>query len=422
MHYGAWFFSKNKKPTIRVKRTDLACGSENSLGQKNGLSNGDINAVAHLYAPFDPTVILNADGRFELFMESYDNRLIYRKKQGAPSVNNGWDSPWSKIGLQEPIPSNVRPAVSRTTDGALEIFWDYGDNIYTRTQARHDSPFSNGNYYNRNIKHYGSPIIGRDADGRLEVFFVAGDDSRQLYHARQSSLSSPSLDFLNPLGGNWSPNRRPVVAKNADGRLEVFMIGLDGALLHKWQTSSTDSTKWSNDWEPLEIGSLGTGPFLSDPVVSLNARNGLELFVISKEGSLHNTWQDTVAPDRSTWDLHGNTLIASAGWLSNVRPAVAQNTDGRIELFIVDNGGILWHRWQTSKGDSSQWSNWDQQIFGGRKFPTNARPVVAKNADGRLEVFIVGSDDRIYHNWQILSGGNLQWNSASGIQLQVLEA
>ena len=85
---------------------------------------------------------------------------------------------------------------------------------------------------------------------------------------RQTSLSSPWLDIPTPLGGNWSPNRRPVVAKNADGRLEVFMIGLDGQLLHKWQTSSTDSSQWFNDWEPL-----GTGPFLSDPVVSLNARN-----------------------------------------------------------------------------------------------------------------------------------------------------
>ena len=45
---------------------------------------------------------------------------------------------------------------------------------------------------------------------------------------RQTSLSSPWLDQPSPLGGNWSPNRRPVVAKNADGRLEVFMIGLDG--------------------------------------------------------------------------------------------------------------------------------------------------------------------------------------------------
>ena len=129
MHYGAWFFSKNKQPTIRVRRTDLPGGNQNSLGQKNGLSDGDINAVADLYAPFDPTVILNADGRFELFMESYDNRLIYRKKQGPPSVNNGWDSPWSMIGHQYPMPSNVRPTISRTTDGTLELFWTYPGSI-----------------------------------------------------------------------------------------------------------------------------------------------------------------------------------------------------------------------------------------------------------------------------------------------------
>ena len=126
MHYGALFFSKGKEPTIRVKRTNLPGGNENSLGQKNGLSDGDINAVAHLYAPFDPTVILNADGRFELFMESYDNRHIYRKKQGAPSVNNGWDSPWIKGRFcRRPMPSNVRPTISRTTDGTLELFWAF---------------------------------------------------------------------------------------------------------------------------------------------------------------------------------------------------------------------------------------------------------------------------------------------------------
>ena len=61
------------------------------------------------------------------------------------------------------------------------------------------------------------------------------------------------------------------------------------------------------------------------------------------------------------------------------------------------------------------------KLFGGRIFPTNAKPVLTRNADGRLEVFIVGSDEQIYHNWQILFGGKLQWNSPDGIQLQALE-
>ena len=188
MHYGAWFFSKGKEPTIRVKRTDLPGGNENSLGQKNGLSDGDINAVAHVYAPFDPTVILNADGKFELFMESYNNRLIYRKKQGAPNVNNGWDSPWTMIGFQEPMPSNVRPAVSRTTDGTLEVFWRSNGTIHNSYQDNPNSPFKTLNYRSIYIEDYGSPIVGRDADGRLEVFLELVIIQRQLYHARQTSL------------------------------------------------------------------------------------------------------------------------------------------------------------------------------------------------------------------------------------------
>ena len=252
--------------------------------------------------------------------------------------------------------------------------------------------------------------MGRDADGRLEVFFVSGDDPCQLYHFQQRSLSDPNMNLLNPLGGNWSPNRRPVVANNSDGRLDVFMIGLDGQLNHKWQTSTADSSQWSNDWE-----SIGTGPFIGDPVVSFNARNGLEVFAIGRDGSLNHTWQMCFTPTSSQWS-EWNTIPTSGGWLSNVRPTVAQNADGRIELCIVDNNGILWHISQTSPSDSSQWSAWDQ-LFGNRRFPTNAKPVLIRNADGRLEVFIVGSDEQIYHNWQILFGGKLQWNSTDGIQL-----
>ena len=69
--------------------------------------------------------------------------------------------------------------------------------------------------------------MGRDADGRLEVFLVMMIQATLPFSS--DFVIIPFLDFLNPLGGNWSPNRRPVVAKNADGRLEVFMIGLDGS-------------------------------------------------------------------------------------------------------------------------------------------------------------------------------------------------
>jgi hypothetical protein len=34
---------------------------------------------------------------------------------------------------------------------------------------------------------------------------------------------------------------------------------------------------------------------------------------------------------------------------------------------------------------------------------------VGQNQDGRLEIFYVGTNDRIYHNWQTTPNGN-NWN------------
>ncbi len=38
-------------------------------------------------------------------------------------------------------------------------------------------------------------------------------------------------------------------------------------------------------------------------------------------------------------------------------PTVAQNTDGRLEVFTVGTDGTLWHIWQTIP--DKLWSNWD---------------------------------------------------------------
>ena len=40
-------------------------------------------------------------------------------------------------------------------------------------------------------------------------------------------------------------------------------------------------------------------------------------------------------------------------------PALASNTDGRLELFVQADDGTLWHRWQTAPNNdwSSQWES-----------------------------------------------------------------
>jgi len=71
-----------------------------------------------------------------------------------------------------------------------------------------------------------------DADGRLEIYLL-GEDAN-LYHAWQGA-SGGDFGPWTGLAGPWSPDADPVVTRNADGRLEVFVWGQDRALYHLWQ-------------------------------------------------------------------------------------------------------------------------------------------------------------------------------------------
>jgi hypothetical protein len=55
MHYGAWFFSKNKSPNIEPIYPSKDCA--NTLGQKNELSNGELAGATEMYGNFTPTIL-----------------------------------------------------------------------------------------------------------------------------------------------------------------------------------------------------------------------------------------------------------------------------------------------------------------------------------------------------------------------------
>jgi hypothetical protein len=84
--------------------------------------------------------------------------------------------------------------------------------------------------------------------------------------------------------------------------------------------------------------------------------------------------------------------------------AVANNADdgpgtGRLEVFGYDSNYEVWHTWQTDERDDDAWGGNAQR--GGYVNQLQA----AVNADGRIELFALGVDDRaVYHDWQTLPG------------------
>ncbi|HJT84066.1 MAG TPA: hypothetical protein VJ697_06250 [Nitrososphaeraceae archaeon] len=64
--------------------------------------------------------------------------------------------------------------------------------------------------------------------------------------------------------------------------------------------------------------------------------------------------------------------------------------------------------WQASPNNSNHWSTgWTE--FSTERWPLSSNPAIERNADGRLEISIVGSDRQIYHKWQTTPGSINEW-------------
>jgi hypothetical protein len=101
------------------------------------------------------------------------------------------------------------------------------------------------------------------------------ESDRALWTTSQTAPGSYSWTDWSYLGGSIAGV--PSAARNADGRIEVFVRGTDNALYHIWQTSPGGA--WSG------YGELG-GFLDNSPVSVLDAFNQLQAFVGGSDSSL----------------------------------------------------------------------------------------------------------------------------------------
>jgi surface antigen len=224
--------------------------------------------------------------------------------------------------------------------------------------------------------------VARNRDGRLELFAIG--QNWELYHRWQTSP-----------GGSWSSWRQldgsvsGVAAEtNADGRIELIALGLYGEVYRRAQT--TPGGGWSG-WQRLD-GSVHS------IALARNRDGRLELFAVGQRGEAYHRWQTAPGGAWSGWRQFD-------GRISNI--AADTSHDGRLELFAVGLRGEVYQRWQTSPGGS--WSAWNRRD--GRIY----REALARNGDGRLELFAIGLFGEVYHRWQTSPGGSWSgWRQFDG--------
>ncbi len=286
---------------------------------------------------------------------------------------------------------------------------------------------------------FGAPAIGRDSLGQLHVFIRGGD----LYLWERYQRVDGSWTAWNTFGGGVLSGD-PVTMRDLADYLHVLGRGMDGAL---WERQEDNGHGAWQDWR-----SIGGWMTYDRPVV-MGSLYGMVVVVVGGDYGIYanfnyiggswgwsgwqalggtattgiggaqsgactpNTddprycdypayvfWRDVDGELYENWEAHKpggwNGRIPMGGVFPNPSPSppvVARNGDGRLEVFMIGMDGALWHRYQLDAVGAGywSWSNWES--LGGYLI---SPPAIGRNIDGRLEIFQEGRD-ALYHNWQL---------------------
>jgi hypothetical protein len=299
-------------------------------------------------------VATNADGRLDLIAVANNGTLWHRWQ---PQPSKGPWAPWSSLG--KPTSANVRRCTTeRNKDGRLQVF-ALGDDekVWTTAQTVPGATAWDG------WAGLGSPgpnvkvlnvAAATNTDGRIEIALSGGEPTSSEFGLKNprvwiasqplpntSAPWSSWSDLGHPIGGTGIPI--PKLARNADGRLELFAAGLAGQLWHRWQ-SGPGKGPWSA-WASL--GAPGTGEWLMSPLaVAMSGDGRLQAFGLGLRGAgqamsqeIRHIWQTKPSNGWSAWGGLGSPPGRTVQWMWSTR-----RHDGRLELFaLAAEDKTLWH-------------------------------------------------------------------------------
>ncbi len=141
-------------------------------------------------------------------------------------------------------------------------------------------------------------------------------------------------------------------------------------------------------WSPAWSDWTALGGFALQPGVALaaNPAAAKNVFVLGGDGAVYRGWR---SPDPSASSLLWDYLGSPSGTQLQPGLAVGRNADGRLEVFGLGSEGALYHAYETSVGGS--WSGW----YGLEGWQLQGPVATANDADGRLEVYVVGGTDHV---------------------------
>ncbi|WP_060654433.1 M12 family metallopeptidase [Rhodococcus pyridinivorans] len=374
MHYSATAFSTNGQPTI-VPRVPLPPGVV--MGQRNGLSRGDITAVHTLYPDW-----------------------------------SGIGDRWRNIGGV--FPPGAPLSVTSRGAGNLDAFITGNDGrVYTSWWYQGNDWSGIGDRW-RNIGGVfpkGAPVTAIAKSSNSIDLFITGNDGRVYtswwyYGSDWSGLG----DRWRSIGGFFPPGAPISVTSRSPGNLDLFVTGNDGRVYTSWWYQGGDWSGINNNWR--NIG--GVFPKGAPVTAITKSSNSIDLFITGNDGRVYTSWWY----QGGDWSGIGDRWRSIGGFFPPGAPvAVTSRSAGNLDAFITGNDGRVYTSWWYQGGDWSGLNNTWRNIGG--VFPRGA-PVsaVAKSRDS-IDLFICGNDGCVYTSWWYQggdwSGIGDRWRNIGGV-------
>jgi hypothetical protein len=328
----------------------------------------------------DVFVVRDAPGQDKVFHKALNGAAW------SPSPK-GWDDLGNLESVNAFLSTSQSPAALARSASLRDVFAvSLEGNVYRK---RWDGSAWSG------WQNLGAPaggVIGLPAVCRLltdsGALFVRGSDGA--VHGK--SLIGAGLGTWKSLGGSTIMD--PKALHVSDARVDLFAVGANYQLLHKWAVAGI-----SPGWTPSQTGWDDLGGFLTaSPTAVSWAPNRIDVFAPGQDNQgncvLHKWW------DGSKWS--GWERLAGAG-ITHLY-AVSRGPN-HINLFA--RGGSpqtasVCHRWF----DGLVWHpapDADWESLGGNFYAGNG-PAAVSWATGRLDVFMVtddatDGDANVYHKW-----------------------
>ncbi|WP_433784128.1 hypothetical protein ACQPX6_28485 [Actinomycetospora sp. CA-101289] len=244
------------------------------------------------------------------------------------------------------------------------------------------------------------------AEGNLDLFVVGFDNRVWTQYWTDAGGWNTDWTVL-PGGAVFDRDKQQVAAvSRAEGNLDLFVVGFDNRV---WTQYWTDAGGWNTDWTVLPGGAVFDRDKQQVAAVS-RAEGNLDLFVV---GFDNRVWTQYWT-DAGGWNTDWTVLPGGAVFdRDKQQVAAVSRAEGNLDLFVVGFDNRVWTQYWT---DAGGWNTDWTVLPGGAVFDRDKQQVAAvSRAEGNLDLFVVGFDNRVWTQyWTDAGGWNTDWTVLPG--------